>query len=125
MTELVLSISRSLGLETTRSETLSRAAVLGAILITLQILDGVLTGYGMNFFGTDMEGNVLLRTLMNAIGVIPALLLVKSIAIAVIIVLVSLSAQVKWLPLAMKGVIGLYVIAAIIPWSLILASHIW
>ncbi len=125
MTELVLSISRTLGLESGRSISLSKPAILGIILIALQVMDGILTGVGMNFFGTDMEGNLLLRSVMHAIGVVPALLVVKSLAIAVIIVLVNLSSQVKWLPMAMKGVIGLYVLAAIIPWSVILANHIW
>ena len=125
MTELVLSISRSLGLETSRTFSLSRPAVLGLILIALQIMDGILTGLGMSFFGTDMEGNILLRSVMHAIGVVPALIVVKSFAIAVVILLVNLSEQVKWLPLAMKGVIGLYILAAIIPWSLIIVHHIW
>lgn len=125
MTELVLNISRSLGFESSKSATISNAALLGSILILLQIFDGILTGLGMNFFGTDMEGNVLLRTLMHTLGVVPALLVVKSFAISVIIVLVNLSSQVKWLPLAMKGVIGLYLLAAIIPWSVILARHIF
>jgi uncharacterized membrane protein len=125
MTELVANISRSLGLETSRPLTLSQPAVLGLILIVLQIADGVLTGFGMSFFGTQMEGNVLLRTLMHEIGVAPALVLVKSLAIAVVIVLVQLSSQVKWLPMALKGVIGLYMLAAVIPWSVILATHIW
>jgi uncharacterized membrane protein len=125
MTELVANISRSLGLETSRPLTLSQPAVLGLILIVLQIADGVLTGFGMSFFGTQMEGNVLLRTLMHEIGVIPALVLVKSLAIAVVIVLVQLSSQVSWLPMALKGVIGLYMLAAVIPWSVILATHIW
>lgn len=125
MTELVLNISRSLGFESPKSVTISNAAILGSILILLQIFDGILTGLGMNFFGTDMEGNVLLRTMMHTLGVVPALLVVKSFAISVIIVLVNLSSQVKWLPLAMKGVIGLYLLAAIIPWSVILARHIF
>lgn len=125
MTELVANISRSLGLETSRPLTLSQPAVLGIILIVLQIADGVLTGFGMSFFGTQMEGNVLLRTLMHEIGVVPALVLVKSLAIAVVIVLVQLSSQVQWLPMALKGVIGLYMLAAVIPWSVILANHIW
>lgn len=125
MTELVLSISRTLGLESSRSITLSKPAILGMILIALQIMDGLLTGFGMNFFGTDMEGNVFLRSVMHLIGVVPALIVVKSGAISVIIVLVNLCSQVKWLPLAMKGVIGLYLLAAVIPWSIILANHIW
>ena len=96
--------------------------VLSAILIILQISDGILTGLGMNMFGTGAEGNMFLRFLMESWGYIPALIICKSLAIVVIAGLCYLSTVVAWLPRAMRGVIAIYMIAAIIPWTYILIS---
>lgn len=96
--------------------------VLSAILIILQISDGILTGLGMNMFGTAAEGNIFLRALMESWGYIPALVICKSVAIGVIAGLCCLSTVVAWLPKAMRGVIAIYLVAAIIPWTYILIS---
>lgn len=50
-------------------------------LIFLQFLDGYLTYLGVSSLGIDMEGNLLLKSLMESIGVVPALLIFKGIAI--------------------------------------------
>lgn len=96
--------------------------ILGLIMSTLQVLDGVLTAIGIGHFGTGAEGNALLRALMETVGAVPALVLVKGIAISIIFLLCSLASRVRWLPLAIKGMIGIYLFAAIIPWSYILFS---
>lgn len=97
--------------------------VLSIILALLQVSDGVLTGMGMSMFGTAAEGNLLLRTLMEAWGYIPALFIAKSFAILVIAGLCYLSTVVSWLPRAMRCVIAVYVLAAVIPWTYILLTH--
>lgn len=96
--------------------------VLGLILATLQILDGVLTGIGMSQYGTGMEGNVLLRSLMGAIGYIPALVLVKGASIALIALLCQQAPKISWLKPAFYGVIALYVMGAVVPWTYILIT---
>lgn len=96
--------------------------VLGLIMATLQVLDGVLTAIGIEHFGTGAEGNALLRELMELIGHVPTLIIVKGIAISIIFLLCSLASRVTWLPLAIKAMIGVYLFAAIIPWSYILFS---
>lgn len=96
---------------------------LSAVLIFLQISDGVLTALGMTMFGTEAEGNLLLRTLMESWGYIPALVIAKSFAIVVIGMLCYLSTVVAWLPRAMRCVIAVYLLAAIIPWSYILLTN--
>jgi len=97
----------------------SEVAALGIILAVIQVIDGVLTGFGMAHFGTQMEGNALLRGLMHAIGFIPALILVKGASILIIASLCTWASKVKWLRHAFRGIIALYLVAAIGPWSFI------
>ena len=97
---------------------------LGFALIVLQILDGVFTAIGVAHFGAGIEGNILIRHLIGVIGYIPALVVVKSIGIAVVIALCMVGQSVRWLGLAMKSVIAIYLFAAIIPWSFILIKHV-
>lgn len=94
--------------------------ILGVILISLQIADAILTNMGMKVFGTEMEGNLLLRHIMESYGTVVALIAAKSFAISVIIGLVYLSNQVKWIPVALKSVIVIYSGFAIAPWAILL-----
>ncbi len=101
----------------------SEILVLGITLAVLQILDGLLTGIGMAQFGVHMEGNALLRTLMNHVGYIPALVIVKTVALGVIAGLCTCAPKIRWLKHAFQGIIALYVVAAILPWSVILTME--
>ena len=94
--------------------------LLGITMAVIQIMDGVLTGIGVSHYGTAAEGNIFIRFLMEQFGFIPALFLAKGLAICVTISLCMLSSLVSWLPRAMKLIIGVYVFAAIIPWSAVL-----
>ena len=98
-------------------------AILGIILCLLQVADGLLTGLGMNAFGIAAEGNYFLRYLMEQLGYIEALVLTKGFAMLVTAVLCMLSANVGWIRHALKAVIGIYLLTAIVPWSLILFSE--
>jgi len=101
----------------------SELATLGIALAFLQILDGFLTAVGMAQFGIHMEGNTLLRVLMNEVGYIPALIAVKSLALGVIFGLCTYAPKIRWLKTAFQGIIALYVVAAILPWSVILTME--
>lgn len=98
--------------------------LLTIVLIVLQILDGVLTSIGVNHFGHQAEGNYLIRMLMELIGATPALIVVKTLAILVILHLCTLAKQVRWLRNALRGVAFVYIVAAIIPWSAIILTRI-
>jgi len=98
--------------------------ILGIILAFLQILDGVLTGIGMYHFGTTAEGNLMLQSLMNSIGYLPALLITKVAAMFIIGALCFMSMKVAWLDRALRAIIFIYLGAAIIPWSVILLIRI-
>lgn len=98
--------------------------LLGSFLALLQVLDGVMTWIGIYHFGTSAEGNFLLKWLMEAVGYTSALILVKSLAISVVALLCFLSDTVTWLRSALIAVILVYLGAAIIPWSIIIATRI-
>jgi len=98
--------------------------VLGLILAALQVMDGILTGIGVSHLGTEVEGNLLIRNLMEMMGYIPALLVVKGVALAVILGICLLSSRVSWLSLAMKAIIFIYLGAAVVPWTFVIARHI-
>jgi hypothetical protein len=134
MDRVILSISRSdcADFEVARptaqnahSASISKEVLfLGLVLAALQILDGVLTAVGVAHLGTEVEGNTLIRFLMEHLGYIPALVLIKTIALGVITGICVLSSRVEWLGFAMKTVILIYLGAAIIPWTLVIAKHI-
>lgn len=98
--------------------------ILGLVLASLQVIDGVLTGIGVSHFGIEIEGNILIRSLMEQIGYVQALILVKGFALAVIVAICSLAGKVKWLGFAMRGIAIIYIAAAVIPWSFVIAKHI-
>lgn len=106
------------------SRTFSRElAILGVILAIIQVLDGVLTAIGVSRFGVHAEGNLALRMLMSVMGHTQALILVKLLAISVILALCLCGPRIRWLSYAFRGIIAVYVLAAIIPWSIILTSE--
>lgn len=97
-----------------------RIISLALILVTFQILDGALTYSGMNTFGIRAEGNPLLRNFMELVGVLPAIALTKLFCIGVVLGLCSQAKKISWLPAALTGIAGIYAVAAILPWSVLL-----
>jgi|GEM_PF-1131076 len=94
--------------------------VLGVLLAALQVMDGVLTYLGVSHFGLGAEANGFVRYAMHQLGPQSALILLKSVALVVVVVLCHLARSVSWLRFAMKTIIAVYIIAAIIPWTTIL-----
>jgi hypothetical protein len=101
----------------------SELVFLALTLTFLQILDGIMTGIGVITFGPDIEANLFIRGLILSFGVVPALIIVKTFALMVIIALCSMVHRVTWLACALKCIIVLYIFAAIIPWTMILAFN--
>lgn len=138
MTELALQISRySTVLGTSLSSSYQRVstavkihrlpkeiAFIGSLLILIQLLDAVFTGFGVSIYGTVAEGNPVIRHLMENIGIIQALIVVKLVAIVIILSLCSLASQITWVLSAMRAVAVLYIGGALIPWAAILFRHI-
>lgn len=98
--------------------------LVGLIMSLLQVVDGVLTMIGVRHFGSVIEGNPLVRAMIEMLGAIPALCLTKLFAIIVIVALCSLHRTVPWIGRALKGVMVVYLVAAIIPWSFLILSKV-
>jgi hypothetical protein len=86
---------------------------LGVFLLT-QLLDGVYTYFGVRTFGMHAEGNPIIATLMTHLGNGPALLSAKLAASGMGICLYLCGTHGLVALLA-----GLYLAAAITPWTLI------
>lgn len=63
--------------------------------ILLQILDGLFTWYGVTHLsvGLEAEGNIIVKEAMRAIGVIPALVLIKGFAVLILLKLYQHSSK--------------------------------
>lgn len=55
--------------------------ILGLLVILLQFVDGLATGFAVTRFGTSMENNPLARQLMDGLGITTTVIVVKSIAV--------------------------------------------
>jgi len=96
------------------------AVITGLFLALLQAADGILTSMGISRFGIAMEGNPLLRSVMEQFGHVPTLAVLKLTAICVIISLIYASAKISWVKNALGAVSAVYFFAAIMPWTYIL-----
>lgn len=93
------------------------------ILALLQILDGGFTLLGVSEYGASVEGNFLVRTLINELGVIGGICSAKVVALVIILALVTLNPKVRWLKSAMSCLCVVYLVGAILPWSVLLWSR--
>lgn len=100
-----------------------RAFLLGAFLVACHIVDGCLTFFGMEIFGTGAEGNKLFRYLMENIGHGGALFVGKSFAIALSLLLMALSHRRLWIRWCLAVVIVIYLVMAVFPWVYILSGY--
>jgi uncharacterized membrane protein len=96
------------------------ALFLGCFLASLQALDGIFTSIGINRYGLAIEGNPLLRTVMEQFGHIPTLAILKFLAILIVVFLTIVSFRRRWVMRAMGAVSFIYLFMAILPWAYIL-----
>ena len=88
-----------------------------ATFLMVQVLDGVLTYWGVRQYGVYVEGNALVQTVIQAIGVAPALLATKAFACLCGLILHITSSH---RPLAIAA--GTYIAFALFPWFMLLAA---
>ena len=91
-------------------------------LVSCQFLDGVLTYMGLSIFGITMEGNVILRDLMQLLGLELSLFFVKSLAVVLTICLCRLSKTNQNITVVMLALIFMYLYFALIPWTRLIFS---
>jgi hypothetical protein len=95
-----------------------QAPTILAIFVAVQVLDGVLTYWGVRRLGPDIEANGYLGTAIQALGAAPVLFAAKSLACFCGTIL-YITARYRALAIAA----GLYLGVAIIPWLLIAVLH--
>jgi hypothetical protein len=95
------------------------------LLILFQLLDGILTVLGVNLFGSNMEGNPILRNLIELVGPVFALAIAKTFGIIMIISIFHLSTKyaLNWVTGIMWGLNITYLSLAIIPWTFLIVSQ--
>ena len=96
------------------------ALFIGCCLALFQALDGIFTSVGISRYGLAIEGNPLLRSIMEQFGHVPTLALLKIAAICVVAFLTVVSFRLHWVKRAMSAVTLVYLFMAIIPWAYIL-----
>ena len=101
-----------------------RALMLGIFLAICHILDGVLTFFGMEIFGSQAEGNSFLRYFIEIYGHGTTLFVGKTIAIILTLTLMLISHKRLWVRNMITGVIVIYLCMAVIPWFYILSRYI-
>jgi hypothetical protein len=92
----------------------NQGPVVLAIFVLAQVLDGVLTYWGVGRFGLDVEMNSWLAGFMVAIGPGPALVAAKTLACVCGVVL-FMTASLRVLAVAAGWCIGF----ALVPWVLL------
>lgn len=108
--------------KTNRSDTYLTS--LTCSLIALQILDGILTAFGLMTFGPHAEGNPLLSFFMYQLGLIPALIFAKSSCIALVVFLHVQAKSMAWIRHALLAIASWYTFSAVLPWSYLLAQEL-
>jgi len=91
---------------------------------TVQVADGVLTGIGVTAFGTQAEGNVLLKAAIENFGCWEAIICTKIVAISAIVGLVWISNKLYWAKHMMISLCFMYIFVAIIPWVFYLQKYL-
>ena len=91
-----------------------------AVFIAAQVLDGMLTYWGLHRLGPDVEANGYLASAIAALGAAPVLFAAKSLGCFCGAILYFTRNGYRALAIAA----GLYVGVAIIPWLVLVALHI-
>lgn len=100
---------------------LSRLTIIFAVLLAVtQVADAFLTYHGLERFGHEAEGNLLLAYLCAHLGTAQALFLAKSFSLTCISILCVYAREHAWLPIALCGLLIIHISLAIVPWSCIL-----
>jgi len=100
-----------------------KAIALGSLLVALQVLDGILTFFGVAVFGVAMEGNSFLRSLVEEYGAARALFFVKTITIGFVIFLTFRAHRRRWVRPIIGALIATYVVLAVLPWAIGLGRY--
>ncbi|MCS6960968.1 MAG: DUF5658 family protein [Deltaproteobacteria bacterium] len=93
------------------------------VLIGLQVFDGILTFWGVQVFGLDIEANPLLKFLMSNWGVGFALFSMKSFAVLAAVLLYFSEIKHSVLKNGLWSLNAFYILCAVLPWSIVFLSY--
>ena len=99
-----------------------QALQLGLILAVLQVFDAVLTYIGLTLHGIQLEGNGMLSKMMHDYGLFPTLLISKTFALMLIVILTYFAHQRRWIRPFIIMLCAAYVTLAVVPWTYIISS---
>jgi hypothetical protein len=94
-----------------------QAPIVLGLFVLIQLLDGVLTYWGVTHFGIDLEMNGLLSRWMHEIGPATTLFVAKALACACGVILYRADYF-----RALAAVAGLCLGIAVVPWAFLVAS---
>lgn len=97
-----------------------KALLLGTALIICQLLDGILTYSGLRLLGVEMEGNGIIRKMIHAYGIVPALCAAKVAALMAVVVVTIAAHRRKWIRPIIFALSAIYATLALVPWMLAL-----
>ena len=100
------------------ASTVRQPMIVLATFLAVQVMDGILTYWGVQQFGLQTEANGLVATTIQVLGPAPGLVTAKSFACLCGLIL-YVTERHRPLAVAAGGYIGL----AIFPWMTILAAH--
>ena len=85
------------------------------VFLLAQCFDGALTYVGVLTYGTGIEANPLIASLMGQVGHVPALMSAKIFA-----ALLGIALHLRQIHLAVALLAAFYLVAAIVPWTAML-----
>lgn len=96
------------------------------LLIVAQILDALFTLTGIHCLGMGLaiEGNPLMRYMMATFGAIPAMVVVKGVAIFFLRSMLALDKYAIGVKLIVTSLAALYTFV-VMTWVYVLISHLW
>jgi hypothetical protein len=94
-----------------------QAPIVLSLFLLIQLLDGMLTYWGVSRFGIELEMNTLLSGWMHQIGPAPTLFMAKALACGCGLVLY----RAQYLR-ALAAVAGLCLGVAVVPWAFLIAA---
>ncbi len=103
-----------------RSSVSRNVLVMGGLLLACHVADGFLTFAGITTFGLTSEANPYVGRLMATHGVIPGIFIVKTVGVALTLLVMWLAHTRRWLRPFITMSVGAYLVLAVVPWLQIL-----
>ncbi len=95
------------------------------LLCLLLVLDGMLTYIGISHSSTEFEANLLVKGVMDSLGIGGGILLTKFFAFLSLYILWRCRKEILWIFTAIKGLVFVYISLALLPWLYVFAFYLF